>query len=86
MRAGPAPCCVLVTRIDGILSGPGRADVQSESKASLDQIAAFLQAEPGVKLQGVGHTDSVGNFDSYMALSKRRKEASRGGGGGSVGA
>lgn len=61
--------------IYGILFDTGKADVKPESKPSLDQIAAFLKAEPGVKLHVVGHTDSVGGFESNLALSKRRAEA-----------
>lgn len=61
--------------IYGILFDTGKADVKPESKPSLDQIAAFLKAEPTVKLHVVGHTDSVGGFDSNLALSKRRAEA-----------
>ena len=53
----------------------GKADVKPESKPSLEQIAAFLKAEPAVKLHVVGHTDSVGSFDSNLALSKRRADA-----------
>ena len=61
--------------IYGIYFDTGKADVKPESRPSLDQIAAFLKAEPGVKLHVVGHTDSVGSFDSNMALSKRRADA-----------
>lgn len=61
--------------IYGILFDTGKADVKPESKPSLEQIAAFLKAEPTVKLHVVGHTDSVGGFDSNLALSKRRADA-----------
>lgn len=61
--------------IYGILFDTGKADIKAESKPSLDQIATFLKAEPGVKLHVVGHTDSVGGFDSNMVLSKRRADA-----------
>lgn len=61
--------------IYGILFDTGKADVKPESKSSLEQIAAFLKAEPAVKLHVVGHTDSVGGFDSNLALSKRRADA-----------
>ena len=61
--------------IYGILFDTGKADVKPESKPSLEQIAAFLKAEPAVKLHVVGHTYSVGGFDSNLALSKRRAEA-----------
>lgn len=61
--------------IYGILFDTGKAEIKPASKASLDQIAAFLKADPAVKLHVVGHTDSVGSFDSNLALSKRRAEA-----------
>lgn len=61
--------------IYGIYFDTGKADVKPESRPSLDQIAAFLKAESGVKLHVVGHTDSVGGFDSNMVLSKRRADA-----------
>ncbi len=61
--------------IDGILFDTGKADVKPESKPSLDEIAAFLKAEPTVTPHVVGHTDSVGGFDSNLGLSKRRADA-----------
>ena len=61
--------------IYGIYFDTGKADIKPDSKPSLDQIAAFLKAEPGVKLHVVGHTDSVGGFDGNLALSRRRAEA-----------
>ncbi len=61
--------------IYGIHFDTGKADVKPDSKPSLEQIAAFLKAESGVKLHVVGHTDSVGGFDSNLALSRRRAEA-----------
>jgi len=61
--------------IYGIFFDTGKADIKPDSKPSLDQIAAFLKAEPGVKLHVVGHTDNVGGLDSNMALSRRRAEA-----------
>jgi outer membrane protein OmpA-like peptidoglycan-associated protein len=61
--------------IYGILFDTGKADIKPESKPSLDQIAEFLKANPTVKLHVVGHTDSVGGFDSNLQLSRRRAEA-----------
>ena len=45
------------------------------ARASLDQIATYLKADAGARLHVVGHTDSVGGFDSNLALSRRRAEA-----------
>lgn len=61
--------------IYGIYFDTGKADIKPDSRPSLEQIATFLKAEPGVKLHVVGHTDSVGGFDSNLALSRRRAEA-----------
>lgn len=61
--------------IYGIYFDTAKADVKPDSKPSLDQIAAYLKAEPNVKLHVVGHTDSVGSFDSNLALSRRRAQA-----------
>ena len=59
----------------GILFDTGKADVKSESKLALDEIAKLLKAEPALKLRVVGHTDNQGALDSNIALSKRRAEA-----------
>ena len=61
--------------IYGIFFDTGKAEIKPDSRPSLDQIAAFLKAESGVKLHVVGHTDNVGGIDSNMALSRRRAEA-----------
>ena len=61
--------------IYGILFDTGKADVKPESKPSLDQIAAFLKAEPAVKLHVVGHTDNQGGLEPNFDLSKRRAAA-----------
>lgn len=61
--------------IYGIYFDTAKADVKPDSKPSLEQIAAYLKSEPSVKLHVVGHTDSVGGFDSNLALSRRRAES-----------
>lgn len=61
--------------IYGIYFDTGKADVKPDSKPSLEQIAAYLKADPKVKLHVVGHTDSVGGFDSNLQLSRRRADA-----------
>jgi len=61
--------------IYGIYFDTGKADVKPESKPSLEQIAAFLKADAKAKLHVVGHTDSVGGYDSNLSLSRRRAEA-----------
>lgn len=61
--------------IYGIHFDTGKSDIRPESKPSLEQIAAYLKANPKVKLHVVGHTDSVGGFESNLALSRQRASA-----------
>lgn len=59
----------------GLYFDTGKADVKSESKETLDQIAKLLVGSPSMKLLVVGHTDNVGEFGSNMELSKRRADS-----------
>lgn len=44
---------------------------------SLKELAAFLEANPGLSIAVVGHTDSIGSLSRNIALSKRRAESVR---------
>jgi flagellar motor protein MotB len=59
----------------GIYFDTGKADVKPESTPALQEIAKLLRQEPGLKLYIVGHTDSVGEFQMNMDLSRRRADA-----------
>jgi len=59
----------------GIHFDTGKAVVKDESKPALEQIAKLLKEDIGLKIYVVGHTDSVGGFDSNMSLSMARAEA-----------
>ena len=59
----------------GIFFDSDKAEIKPESKATLDEMAKLLQAEAGLKLVVVGHTDNQGKLDYNMDLSKRRAEA-----------
>jgi OOP family OmpA-OmpF porin len=50
----------------------GSSDLESGSFASLEELAAFLKSDPGLRIALVGHTDTVGGLDPNIALSKRR--------------
>ena len=43
----------------------------------MQELAAFIQARPGLKLALVGHTDSTGGLDGNIAVSRKRAEAVR---------
>jgi OOP family OmpA-OmpF porin len=59
----------------GIYFDTNKAEIKSESKAALDEIAKYLKANGGVKLHVVGHTDNLGGLESNLGLSKRRADA-----------
>jgi hypothetical protein len=56
----------------GIHFATGSDVVMPDSAPVLRQIAAYMQANPAVKIQITGHTDNVGAPASNLDLSKRR--------------
>ncbi|MHC1741797.1 MAG: OmpA family protein [Syntrophobacteraceae bacterium] len=59
----------------GIFFDTNKADIKPESKPALEEIAKLLKQEPGLKVHVVGHTDSVGGYESNLSLSRRRSDA-----------
>jgi outer membrane protein OmpA-like peptidoglycan-associated protein len=61
--------------VERTLFGTAKAVVKPESTPALQEVATLLKADPSLKLWVVGHTDSVGQVDANMALSRARAEA-----------
>jgi outer membrane protein OmpA-like peptidoglycan-associated protein len=59
----------------GIYFDTDSAVIKPESEASLEAIAGLLNADAGLKLYVVGHTDMVGPLDHNMDLSARRAQS-----------
>lgn len=59
----------------GIYFDTDKADIKPESAAAIAEIAKMLQANPGLKLFVVGHTDTTGAFDHNVKLSQARAAA-----------
>ncbi len=59
----------------GILFDTDKADLKPESDPTLQEIATLLKTTPSLNVVIVGHTDSAGNFDYNIDLSKRRAAA-----------
>lgn len=59
----------------GILFDTGKADVKPESAPALQEIGKLLQQDPKLKLYIVGHTDSVGELQLNMDLSRHRADS-----------
>lgn len=52
-----------------------RAELKSESKPQLEELAKYLRSDPGVNVFIVGHTDGKGKVDYNQDLSRRRAAA-----------
>jgi OmpA-OmpF porin, OOP family len=61
----------------GILFDTDSDVIKPESAPVIRQIAKGLETNPSLKLMIEGHTDSVGNADHNLDLSRRRAEAVR---------
>ncbi|WKA29767.1 OmpA family protein [Bradyrhizobium roseum] len=59
----------------GIYFDTDRAEVKPESRPTLEQIAKLLNANVGLNVFIVGHTDNQGPYAYNLDLSRRRAEA-----------
>jgi OOP family OmpA-OmpF porin len=59
----------------GIYFDTNKAEVKPESKPALEEIGKLLSKNSSMKLLVVGHTDSAGDFDYNLDLSRKRAEA-----------
>jgi outer membrane protein OmpA-like peptidoglycan-associated protein len=58
-----------------ILFGIDSANVDSTAKPVLDSVAQYLKANPAIRLEVQGHTDSIGGAAPNLALSQGRADA-----------
>lgn len=63
------------TAVYGIYFDTGKSDMKPESATALAEIAKLLNADAGLKIYVVGHTDNVGVLESNMRLSQARADA-----------
>lgn len=59
----------------GIYFDTDKATIKPESKPTLDEMAKLLNGQPDLRVFIVGHTDSQGNYEHNMQLSKARADA-----------
>ena len=59
----------------GIFFDTDKTDIKPESKPALEEMAKMLKSSPGLRVLIVGHTDSTGDIEYNMGLSKRRAES-----------
>jgi len=59
----------------GINFDTGKATITPESAQAIGEIAKMLNADPGLKVHVVGHTDNVGAAEVNLKLSQDRAQA-----------
>ncbi len=55
----------------------GSTELAADNYASLEALAAFLQANPDTTIAVVGHTDAEGSAEGNMAISRQRAQSAR---------
>lgn len=63
--------------LDDLVFAPGAGDLLDGDYASLQELGAWLLANPGAHVVLVGHTDASGGLAANVGLSQRRAEAVR---------
>jgi outer membrane protein OmpA-like peptidoglycan-associated protein len=66
---------ILNTAFENLEFVSGKAVIKEGSTSSLQELAVLLNEKDTWKLQIAGHTDSSGNDDKNMQLSKERSQA-----------
>lgn len=61
--------------LDNIYFDFGAATLTAESDAAITEAAKLLKDNPDLQIYVVGHTDSVGGYDTNLDLSRRRAQA-----------
>ncbi|MBI5062452.1 MAG: OmpA family protein [Desulfatitalea sp.] len=61
--------------LKGVNFETNKADLKPNSYPDLDEVAARLNAQPDLKIQIAGHTDSTGKREYNIKLSQRRAES-----------
>jgi outer membrane protein OmpA-like peptidoglycan-associated protein len=59
----------------GIYFDTGKSNIKPESAQAIAEIVKLLNADPGLKIHVVGHTDNVGGVESNIKLSQSRAES-----------
>lgn len=75
LAKAPDPVVGSLIRLDNIFFDTDRSTLRSESKSSLDRLAALLKQYPKMRIEIQGHTDSDGSDEHNDALSDARAKS-----------
>jgi len=65
----------VVVTLGDVLFESGETQLRQEAMASLVEVVDLLQSEPDKKIRIEGHTDSTGDAETNLEISKRRANA-----------
>lgn len=63
------------TVVDGIFFETDSAEIRADSADALEQMAALMNQNEGLRVYVVGHTDNVGSLSHNLDLAQRRASA-----------
>jgi outer membrane protein OmpA-like peptidoglycan-associated protein len=63
--------------LEDLVFAPGSAQLEGGAFASINDLAAWLEARPEARLVLVGHTDDIGSLETNVKVSRLRAEAVR---------
>lgn len=58
--------------LQNVLFESGKSTLKNQAQTDLDNLVEYLQNKPSIHIQIIGHTDSVGNDEANLQLSKDR--------------
>ncbi len=69
--------CPEIPNLEGVHFEFGKAALTAQARNILEQAAAIVERNPHVRVEAVGHTDSVGSDGYNQRLSQQRADAAR---------
>ncbi len=65
----------VVVTLGDVLFETGQAELKTDAHTSLVEVVDLLQSEPDKEIRIEGHTDSVGDAETNLALSEKRSDS-----------
>ena len=69
--------CPEIPNLEGVHFEFGKSALTAQARSILEQAAVIVERNPHVRVEAVGHTDSVGSDEYNQRLSQQRADAAR---------